>query len=259
MKRRHLFEFEDLPWLPAGLRNMVTDVLREGVVLRRDVYRSVVPMLTKVIREQNAFRVVDLCSGSSGPWTRLKARLAEENPDLDLVFTDKYPNKPAFRAAIERIGDGRTGFEAEPVDATRVPSRLTGIRTLFTSFHHLRPPVARQVLRDAFEQRVTIAVFEFTARRWRPILRTALLAPILVWAYAPRIRPLTLPRLIFTYLIPIVPIVVTWDGVVSNLRTYSTDELADLVAGLSSPDYRWEIGELTDPHGPPVTYVIGQP
>ncbi len=261
MKRRDLFEFEDLPWLPGWLRNLVTDVLREGVVLGGNVYRSVTPVLARIIREQRATRVVDLCSGSSGPWVRLKSGLNAQQVDFELVFTDKYPNTPAFQAAVARIGDGRTTFVGESIDATTVPPHLTGIRTLFTSFHHLPPRTARRVLQDAYQQRTSICVFEFTGRTWIPILLSLLLGPILVWTQVPRLRPLTLRRLLFTYLVPIAPLVVAWDGVVSNLRTYSTGELTDMTRDLASDDYEWDIGQLprgTRP-GPPVTYLIGHP
>ena len=52
----------------------------------------------------------------------------------------------------------------------------------------------------------------------------------------------------------------TWDAVVSNLRTYTADELRDLVAGLDDPDYAWEAGVVpADGRQPPVTYLIGYP
>lgn len=261
MKRLHLFEFEDLAWMPKAMRNVVTDVLREAVVLRGDVYRAVAPTLAAVVRQQRASRVIDLCSGAGGPWPLLKHRLADEQADVELVFTDRYPNNAAFHHVVARIGDGSTGFEPDPVDATDVPARLTGVRTLFTSFHHLHPTTARHVLRDAFEQRTSICVFEFTERHWRPALFSVVAGPLLAWAYVPRIRPVTIGRLVFTYLLPVTPIVVAWDGMVSNLRTYSQEELSEMVETLSAPDYMWQIGCLPGPgrHRPPVTYLIGQP
>jgi hypothetical protein len=49
-------------------------------------------------------------------------------------------------------------------------------------------------------------------------------------------------RLFWTYVAPIVPLLVPWDGLVSGLRLYSLNELREIVEGLPSNDYRWEIG-----------------
>jgi hypothetical protein len=37
----------------------------------------------------------------------------------------------------------RFTYHAEPVDATEVPAEMTGLRTMFQAFHHLRPEQAR--------------------------------------------------------------------------------------------------------------------
>jgi hypothetical protein len=83
--------------------------------------------------------------------------------------------------------------------------------------------------------------------------------PLRVLATTCQQRP-GLLRLLLTYLLPVIPIVITWDGVVSNLRTYSVEELRSLVADLDDPGYAWETG--TAPRKgltPPLTYLIGYP
>jgi hypothetical protein len=259
-RRHHFFEVEDLPWVPRVLRNLITDVLREGIVLRTDAYGAVAPVLASVIHEQRATCVIDLCSGAGGPWTKLKAQLDEQDAAVELVMTDKYPNVAALECARDRIGDGRTRYETESVDAVRVPARLRGVRTLFTGFHHFRPRQARDVLRDARDQRASICVFEFTERRWLTVLLTIPLAPLLTLAYVPRLRPLSLPRLVLTYLVPLGPLSVMWDGVVSNLRTYRATELEAMAAELTTEDYGWTVGTIPPAAGKaPVTYLIGSP
>ena len=74
------------------------------------------------------------------------------------------------------------------------------------------------------------------------------------------IRPFRWGRLVFTYLIPILPLLCLWDGIVSCLRSYSARELRELVRDLESDDYAWDVGELRFP-GTPVTvaYLMGWP
>ncbi|HXM61951.1 MAG TPA: hypothetical protein VN950_13935, partial [Terriglobales bacterium] len=74
------------------------------------------------------------------------------------------------------------------------------------------------------------------------------------------IRPFRWSRLLWTYLIPVIPLVLLFDGVVSCLRTYRPQELREMVEKLKPPScqYQWEIGELAGGKMP-VTYLIGYP
>jgi hypothetical protein len=87
-----------------------------------------------------------------------------------------------------------------------------------------------------------------------------LLVPLMVLLVTPFIRPFRWSRLVWTYLIPVVPLVSLFDGLVSCLRTYSVQELRDLTEGLGANNYQWDIGELKSTVGPiPITYLIGVP
>lgn len=258
LARRHLFEFEDLKWLPTALRDLITDVLRDEIVLGRDVYAPVAPVLADVIREQGADQVVDLCSGAGGPWPRLRGQLAQEGVRIDLTLTDRYPNHRAGELILEPDGSS-THYAPQSANATAMPTDLRGVRTLFTSFHHFRPVVARAILADAQASGEAICVFEFTERRRLPIALTLALAPLGVWASVLKARPVD-PMRAALALLP-APIAVTWDGIVSNLRTYLPEELRELVGELEAENYRWIVGVLepTKRGQAPVTYLVGQP
>jgi hypothetical protein len=79
-----------------------------------------------------------------------------------------------------------------------------------------------------------------------------------VFIATPFVKPFRFSRLLFTYLLPLMPLCILWDGIVSCLRVYSPDELRTLVAQLGNTDYDWDIG--TTRVGPGVaTYLIGTP
>jgi hypothetical protein len=87
-----------------------------------------------------------------------------------------------------------------------------------------------------------------------------LLTPLVVWLVTPAIRPFHWARLLWTYLIPVVPLVVLFDGIVSCLRTYTVAELEEFTTGVSQSGYEWEIGEeRAKGMLAPVTYLIGYP
>ncbi len=64
--------------------------------------------------------------------------------------------------------------------------------------------------------------------------------------------------MLLTYRLPLIPFVLGFDGVVSCLRAYSQEELAEMTAGLGEGRYDWDLGEdRTGRMG--VTYLIGWP
>ena len=108
------------------------------------------------------------------------------------------------------------------------------------------------------DQRRPIAAFEVTVRNVLVALGSLFLA-FLVLLATPFIRPFRWSHLFWTYVIPIVPLFVAWDGCVSCLRTYSVQELQALVAGLGPNDYIWQIGRKRGVLSPGVTCLIGYP
>jgi hypothetical protein len=165
--------------------------------------------------------------------------LHEAGADVSLCLTDKFPNTDALAKVAAAMP--RVRFEAESVSATDVPQRLTGFRTVFTAFHHFRPADARAILAAAVRDRQGIAISE-------PIFRTPaalammLLVPLAVWLRTPAIRPFRWSRLFWTYVVPVVPIAVLFDGMVSCLRMYTPDEMAAMAREVESETYDWEAG-----------------
>jgi hypothetical protein len=143
------------------------------------------------------------------------------------------------------------------VDATAVPKELSGFRTLFEAFHHFKPEQAQAILQDAVNCRAGIGIFEVTRRTVGTLLTTPMI-PAAVYLLTPLIRPLTLSRMLLTYATPVAPAVIFWDSLVSNLRTYSEQELREMTSRLTGPEYTWEIGNYRFMHLT-VTYLIGHP
>jgi hypothetical protein len=155
--------------------------------------------------------------------------------------------------------ENRIHFLSDSIDATRVPKYLRGFRTLFSSFHHLNPAEARSLLQDSVSKRQAIGVFEAPARHTLTLL-SLLLIPIGTWLFVPFRRPFRWSRLLWTYLIPVIPFVLFFDGLISCLRAYSVGELHEMISGLRSRGYRWEIGEKAGGLLPVrITYLIGCP
>ncbi|MEO1260274.1 MAG: class I SAM-dependent methyltransferase [Bacteroidota bacterium] len=256
MKRYHLFEFEDLQWFPKFIRNYITDFL-QFISNKMDVYQSITPVLLKGLKKSGHKKIVDLAAGGGGGWEKILPRLKEIIPELQITLTDYYPNAKAFKRML-KVDKESIKYVPESINALDVPKQLVGMRTQFLSFHHFNYEDAKNILQNAVDARMPIAVFEIQERNMEHVLKN-IFSPIMVLLTAPFIQPFSIGRIIFTYLIPIVPLAVLWDGVVSVLRTYSVEEMKKMTTELKNrTHFKWEIEKVKD--GPiTVLYLLGYP
>ncbi|AUP81097.1 hypothetical protein [Flavivirga eckloniae] len=253
MGRIHLFEFEDQKWFPKFIRNYGTDFL-QFLSNKTKMYKAIIPIIKKGLEKSKTNQIIDLGSGGGGGLIWLNSELKKDVPNLEITLTDFYPNIPAFQFT-KKLATNFKYVEA-PVDARDIPVELKGLRTLFLSLHHFKPKDARQILQNAMNSNNSIAVIE-AQERSVPSLLAMCFSPLSVLLTTPFIRPFKIGRIIFTYLIPIVPLFVLWDGVVSSLRTYSVKEMNELVESLNGTErYDWEINKVKS--GPAVIlYLLG--
>ena len=253
-----LFEIHEQPWFPQFLRDEFVDSL-QMILEVTDTYQPIASLLHSRLEECGSQRVVDLCSGAGGPWPSL-VRHFEMHGSIppEVLLTDKYPTTTKLQD-LESPTTNHIRFLSDSIDATRVPKYLRGFRTLFNSFHHLKPEEARGLLQDSVNKRQAIGVFEAPALHALTLL-SILLIPVATWLFVPFRRPFRWSRLLWTYLIPLIPFVLLFDGVVSCLRAYSVSELRDMTSEIESSGYRWEIGEKAGGFLPVrITYLIGRP
>ncbi len=261
MKRIHLFEFTDLPWYPQTFRRIQTDYLQFAATLGSG-HKNLIPLFVRAMQHAQTTEIVDLCSGGTGPWIHLAEQLEQAGLSANITLTDKYPNPESIQK-WSATSQQRIQYLAEPVDAMNVPESLKGMRTLFEGFHHFQPDQAKSILQDAVKNRTAIGIFEASLKQPLGIILLLLSPLITIASYfflTPFIKPRTFARFFWTYLIPVGPLVTSWDGVVSLLRTYSPQELMGLTDSCPSHDYTWETGYAST--GTPLfsfTYLVGYP
>lgn len=261
--RPHLFEFIDQSWYPGSLRDLQTDGLQKFM---GSSYEVVAPLIQQTLDRSGTTAIVDLASGGGGPWPGLRSRLGSPDERISITLTDWYPNLPKFDR-LRRDTDEQLRHVKTPVDAMNVSRELVGMRTMFGGFHHFRPTDARAILADAAKAGTAIGIFDIGSARTdlKSLIQTLVffgVAPlfnlIAYFIMTPMLGPLTLPRVVFTYFIPVVPLVTAWDGMVSGFRAYTQTELRDMTASLERDGYAWEVGVVKGKQFP-INYVIGYP
>jgi hypothetical protein len=253
MGRVHIFEWSNQSWVPGAWRGYVTDYLR--FMVTHGPFEALPALVARVVPEAGG-DIVDLCSGSGGPWPAYLEEPRSEFEGVTVRLTDLHPNVEAFER-LERESEGRIEGVRESVDATDVPEGLSGPRVIINGFHNFRPEEAREILADAVEDGVTIGVYEVMDRRAVTLL-PLVLVPLFVLVLTPFVRPFRWGRLFWTYVVPVVPLMVMWDGIVSALRTYSPEELREMTEEFE--EYEWEIDRVAAGERGPgrVTYLVGR-
>jgi len=244
LKRIHLFEFEDFAWFPDWLRRCMMRL----ILVMHDLLGSshkIADLVAKCISESHCSTILDLSSGSGGPMPDVLQILHDKYSmyNLSLTLTDLYPDLKSAEV-FNNKEDNNITYLTTPVDVTQLDGQMSGLRTMIGSFHHMKPQEARKLL-VAFQERGNpVCIFEVSDNS-TPIGLWWIAFPInfiMTFFITPMVRPMTWQQLVFTYIIPIIPICFGWDGAVSNARTYTLNDLDELLSGIESDKYEWEKG-----------------
>lgn len=251
MRRLQLFEFEDFDWVPRVVRDGGTDLLDLGF-RKLGFYDGVSPKLLEVLDATKASRVIDLCSGGGGGTLTMRETVRDAGRDVAFEFTDRFPNDAGI-ARVDALGDAKTTYRRQPVDALQGGDG-EGVRTMSGALHHFPPEAVRSLLSGVVARKAPLAFFDVAAnpgiRKLPLILAPLAMAVNMVALFlgtlllVPMLRPVRVSRLVLTYLLPVIPLLVAWDGTVSALRAYTPEELLAMARSVPGGEgYEWEAGQ----------------
>ncbi|KAM5346486.1 hypothetical protein ACJ41O_009491 [Fusarium nematophilum] len=270
--RMHLFEIDDQQWFPAFLRARVQDALsltwRSKTPIQSQSPASLAASL--LIKHLGSslpeFTFIDFCAGGGGPTPAIERIInahlrAGGSTPVRFVLTDLHPNVESWHKIARK--NPLVTYESAPVDASAAPKHLVrredGTRTfrLFNlAFHHFDDGLATAILRDTVETSEGFGIFELQDRTFGSFVACFLLgigallgAPLHAWRWR---SPSTL---FFSWLIPILPFVLVFDGLISSLRTRTPEEVEALLRSCGADASRWEMRSGSEMHLWPCGYV----
>lgn len=217
------------------------------------MYEPVVHELQKLIIKQDSNAIVDLCSGSGGPIKALKSNfLKYYNNNIPIIITDKFIPEDI----IKYLPNGIT-YHSVPVDAKAVPKNLKGMRTMFSSLHHFTGEEIKLIICNSSQSGESFAFFDSGNKNLIMILSIIVFHPILMFAFTPFIKPFSLGRIIFTYLIPLVLFFTIWDGIISILNLHSKKNLEILISQLQESKINCRLVVLKNKLGMKIIGITG--
>ncbi|KAG8531452.1 uncharacterized protein KY384_003081 [Bacidia gigantensis] len=201
---------------------------------------------------------------------------------VDFIMTDLHPYIQAWRTASEASESSRLAYVPVSVDASRASKEVLQLaeprrssrrgqdasaqnvfRLFSLAFHHFDDALATKILRNTINTSDGFAIFELQGRDAGNILTVLLLWPMLLlgswwWFWG------QWDQLFWTYVIPVVPFVIVYDGLISCLRTRREEEIFALLKKASEhvdgglEGWNFEAGEET--HTWPIgtmSYFVG--
>ena len=191
-----------------------------------------------------------------------------EAAGVDFVMTDIHPHLPEWVKASTKSDN--LYYVPTPVDAARAPRDLLSIagtpkknkkifRLFSLAFHHFPDPLATRILHDTLSTSSGFAIIELQGRDVGSIVTILGMLPLLWvgswWWFWGQWR-----LLFWTYVVPVVPFVLVFDGVVSSLRTRREGEVLELIKGCGASTEGWRFQTGTEVHtwtGGMMNYFIG--
>ncbi|KAI9706411.1 MAG: hypothetical protein M1836_003416 [Candelina mexicana] len=284
-----LFEIDDQEFTPANIRFLVQELLTAFWTARLPLIQRTSPayLAASVILHtlstypsdpsEPEIMIVDFASGAGGPTPTIERIVNTERRkrgQKEIVFTlsDIKPHIEAWRRASKQ-----TMFLdhiSRSVDATNPPQEVTSgqygerkrvFRLYCLAFHHFDDGMAKKVLESTLETSDGFAIVELVSRQVSSFILMLLYIPtifvVTIFWY-----PFSLEMLFYTYVIPIVPFIVVFDGFISALRTRTFGEVLTLVGrrwavtrsegtnvAYAKEGWRFEAGEQL--HSWPVGYM----
>lgn len=237
-----LFEFCDQEWLRGAWREAYLDGLNLLFRCGRAYCRMHEPFRCWAFRCRSA-RVLDMASGGAGPIGTMLASAARAGKSFPRVtLSDLHPDLDAFRR-VQAAFPQQVDFVAEPLDATgeRCAAMDAPLRSICAGFHHFGPDQARRILHASVTRAQGLFIMEPVERTWLsllypvPLFFLFLLSPFFAKRFSAK-------KFAVTTLLPLVPLMIVFDGMVSVLRTYRREEFWALLPDAARRAWHWEWG-----------------
>jgi hypothetical protein len=229
-------ELEDFDWFPQAFRQHQMDFL-SLLALKFNLYQPVKKILFDILDSQNTKDWTDACSGSGGP----VQSLAGKHP---VLLTDLYPSFARLQLPAN------LQYLAEPVDITKNLPPGNGLITLFNSFHHFTPEQQSHLINQCSEANRSLIAVEVLQPGLRSFVSVVFTTTIGHWLLVPFMKPFSLKRLFFTYLVPLHTLSVLYDGIVSVFKSKSSRYFEAFAKRHTTGNYRVDFVKIKGRFGP---------
>lgn len=103
-----------------------------------------------------------------------------------------------------------------------------------------------------------ILIGEGNNKSIRQVIGMLILSPLVAWVCAFFVKPFRMSRIVFTYIIQIMPLMIAWDGTVALFKIRSPEKIQSLINTKSPTGWTWTSGKSPNNRGGFVIYLYGK-
>ncbi len=257
IKRWHGFEFNGSPWCPGFIRDAIVTIL--GKSLRSsNLYDEVGQPFAAFCTQAHIHSLVDLASGSGDAMAILVDEMVRNRCPLPTIYlSDLLPNVTAMAEAIGTRPHLK--IITTPVDANHLETLADHQGySIISAFHHFHQDLARKIFSHCVDKGKALVIIEPFPRRLLSFFPLFLYGTAHLALYPIFSKKQRLLKALCTYIIPIIPMAMLWDGLMSVQRIYTKKDLFALAAPHQGK-FHWQYQEVKASLGGTVTIFTGRP
>ena len=225
MKRKQLTQITNTTWFPAFLKQCVYEFMT-WFVSKVNAAKPFMPVIEEGLKHANRIVVINRKCGAG------------------FETVDHLIDSQISRVII---------------DSQNFNASEEGLYLSVNSFHQFSVVEATNILKQIAQKGQPIVVVEGNNDSLWQVFGMTVIVPLTVLLTAPFVKPFRIERVIFTYLIPILPFVTFLDGFIALFKLYAPKDLDELTASIETTNYYWRSGKLDNGRGGKIIYLIGYP
>jgi hypothetical protein len=223
MKRKQIPQITDAAWFPPFLTRCVHEFM-SWFVLKVNASKPFLPVIQEGLQYADAIVVLDKNAGAGFETVRdfLPADIPVYHEDMEHCRADQ-----------------------------------SGLYLSVNAFHKLNADQAKNLLNTIATKGHPVVIVEGNNDSLWQVFGMTVIVPLTVLLTAPFVKPFRLERLLFTYLIPVLPIVTLIDGFLALFKLYAPADLDELTTSIAQPGYQWRSGKMDNGRGGKIIYLKG--
>lgn len=225
MKRKQVSQITNAKWFPGFLTRCVYEFMT-WFVIKVNAAKPFIPVIEEGLNYADRIVVINKKCGAGFE-------------TVDHLIDEKIP---------------RVIVDAESFNTTE-----EGLHLSVNSFHQFTVDEAKNILSKVSKQRQPIVIVEGNNDSMWQVFGMTVIVPLTVLLTAPFVQPFRIERIVFTYLIPVLPLVTFWDGFIALFKLYAPQDLDELTSSIETEGYQWKSGKLDNGRGGKIIYLIGFP
>jgi hypothetical protein len=194
-------------------------------------YQPIVPVLKILLKENRTNTIHDLCSGSGLPAVYMQEQIGDK---YATILTDKFPDSSFSNTRM-------VTYLKQESDVMELLPEAGKCFTMYNAFHHFNQQQQQQIIQKLQTANAPFFFAEILEPDIFTLIKIIFTTTILQLFTAPFVHPFSLLRVLFTYIIPVNIFTVTYDGVVSVLKSKSVKQYQKLLQEVTNSSYELSV------------------